>query len=130
MRYVISFFILFVFSGCDELIVKDISEHRMNIIAPVSGSELKTEEVSFIWEPLKGAEEYRIIVVSPSFQEQNRILCDTTVVETSWKSVFPDGAYQWRIQALNSEYGSRIEILSFSIDTVEIEDPEEPEISK
>lgn len=119
--------LLILMNSCDELIIKDISDKAVRVVLPVTGSALDQREVYFAWEAVAGAEDYRLMVVSPSFADLKRSVADTILNETTLKVTLPDGQYQWRIQARNSEYRSIPQVFSFTVAASGEELPESPE---
>ena len=98
---------------------EDISGARVRIISPAKGAEIKGEETVFSWEPLKGAESYRVTVAEPSLAAAKKILTDSVLTGCLMKSELPDGDYQWKITAVNKVYESLSEISDFSVRTAE-----------
>lgn len=108
----------FILPGCEDIFVKDISDDLVYVISPVDSALCTGEKILFVWEKMKGAEHYQIVVVSPSFDKistTSDIVADTIRAELS----LPEGKYQWSIYAYNSEYKSRKTIRSFEITTDE-----------
>lgn len=98
---------------------KDISGRKVSIIGPSDNAEVNDEEVSFAWEGLPGAEEYRFVVASPSFEEVRKVVADSTLAGHTVKVDIPDGSYQWRVFGFNGEYASGSDTYSFAVRTVE-----------
>lgn len=86
----------------------DIGEAELTVLAPRPGAELSSAEVLFSWESLAGAERYRILVASPDFERAGQLFEDTCTQETAFRMTLPDGEYQWRLQAENGAYRSRV----------------------
>ena len=97
--------------------VPDISRQDITVVSPQAGSELTTGEVLFSWEAVPGAEQYRIVLVSPDFGQPQRVIEDTCLETTTFRTSLEDGEYQWRIQALNSAYATQPQVLSFRVAT-------------
>ncbi|MCD8185087.1 MAG: hypothetical protein LUD68_01090 [Rikenellaceae bacterium] len=93
----------------------DLSGQQVRILSPSQGVTLREAETVFAWEPMDGAENYRLTVVSPSFEHVEKLVQDLTLIENSFRTTLTGGAYQWRIIAQNG--GSRSEplIRSFSV---------------
>ncbi|WP_127019788.1 hypothetical protein [Flagellimonas beolgyonensis] len=55
-------------ASCDDiLVVPDISEQSVIILAPMDGSALTANSVNFNWETVDEATGYRIQIASPNF---------------------------------------------------------------
>ncbi len=111
---VLVFFFVMYLAGCDDIFEKDISEDWVNIISPKQKVVFSGNSVLLVWEPLEGAEEYHVVVVSPSF---NNILLfrDTITERTQIELSLAEGSYQWSIYAYNFGYESKKITGSFEI---------------
>jgi len=103
------FFILLqwiYFASCDELLQKSINDAEVILIAP--GNSVKTiSPVNFNWETIGSAEQYRIRIMSPSFDSAQVLLFDTLVNGNTVLLPLESGKYQWKVQAINSVSVSR-----------------------
>lgn len=99
-------FSLFVFSACEDIFVKDISDKQIDIVAPANGAIVNRNEVTLVWEELKGAKDYHVIIVVPSFAEVLYYACDSITEDYKLKVTLPNGAYEWSVQATNSAHVS------------------------
>ncbi len=90
--------------GCDDILVEDISEEAVAVIAPVDGSVLSDQEVNFSWNPLDGATEYHLQVVYPDFENAKKLVLDTVVAETNFTEALALGEYEWRLKGINNYY--------------------------
>lgn len=109
--------LLLLSAGCGDMIVTDIRTAHVRIIAPASGMQTAGEQVAFSWEPLEGAEQYRLTVVSPSFAAAERYAVDTLTAGYAFFAELPDGDYQWQVAAINSEYRNTPLAYSFRVQT-------------
>ena len=108
-------------SSCKDVFEEDISEDKVNVVAPASAKRFKTREVTFIWNELEGADEYYIEIVTPRYTNIEKIVKDTTIdgTQTSWDFTFPNvGEYEWKIVAKNGGYSSKETIQLIYIDSV------------
>ncbi len=96
---------------------EDLAGKSVTIIAPVEGAAIKTPTATFLWEPLTGAENYRVTVVSPSFDAPVSVAADETVSGTTLRIELPDGIYQWKITAMNASSHTSPQVYGFSVDT-------------
>ncbi len=93
----------------------DISGKQLTLLAPRPGAEVEETAVTFSWEPLPGAENYRLLVAAPSFKEARRMVADTLLSETPCRLELPDGPYEWRVQALNAESRTEPQTSAFRV---------------
>jgi len=116
-KLIIVIFTLLSFS-CKDFFVLNISDKEVNILAPLDGATISTGgEVQFWWDPLKDATQYRVQVVTPSFDSTTRLLADTLTSDTKFSISLPAGKYEWRISGVNSGYMSKFVTRSFQMDT-------------
>lgn len=105
------------FVSCKDFIEKDITGKQVSILAPQDGFISSSLTISFWWDELDGAEQYRLQVVQPNFSSAQIVLVDTTLTGTSFTSTFSPGNYQWRIKAVNNGGDSEYSTRSFTIDS-------------
>jgi predicted phage tail protein len=117
MKRLLLFGLTILLTACGDMIVTDISTDQVRIIAPAGGTQTNLPQVAFSWEPLEGAEEYRLTVVSPSFAAAERYAVDTLTGAYTFSAELPDGDYQWRVMAINSEYRNNPQAHSFRVQT-------------
>lgn len=115
MKKLIFFLCILAMTGCEDLIIKDISKKSIVVIAPTPDTATGKHDMSFVWEPLEGAENYRVMLVMPSFETVEYFVSDTTLSGHHYKITLVPGEYQWRIQAINSEYKTVPQTFSFRI---------------
>jgi len=96
-----------------------------NRIEPKNGAEIDEREVTFRWERVAGAVEYRIQIDDDQFFN-NPIIYEGAVDSWVWRVITftyelpEDGTYYWRVCTVNSnnEIGEWSEVWAFSIDTL------------
>jgi hypothetical protein len=118
MKKLIYILTLFCFVlSCSEIIgVEDISDKTLSVIAPTNGAILNTGTLIFTWDSLEDAEEYKIQIATPSFENAIQILTDSTLTTTSFSTTLENGNYQWRIRAENSGYQTQFSTQNFTIE--------------
>jgi hypothetical protein len=105
-KILILLFSLMALTACDDIFVKDISDKQINIVAPANNIVLDKNEVTLVWEELEGAQNYHVIIVSPSLAEVRYYACDSITDDYKLKVSLPDGTYEWSVQATNSAHES------------------------
>ncbi|WP_461587606.1 fibronectin type III domain-containing protein [Winogradskyella sp.] len=94
----------------------DISNDQVEITAPSNNSTLTITNVNFSWESIHDAEQYKLQIATPSFEEANQVVLDTTIIATGFIQGLSTGDYQWRVRAENSDYQTVFTTQSFSIE--------------
>lgn len=108
---------MLIMIACDDIIeVEDISEETITILAPTNDSVLIQDAVLFTWNSIVEADNYRIQIATPSFENASQIVLDSSVVATNVSSILQIGDYEWRVRAENSEYQTSYTTQSFSIE--------------
>ncbi|MDR2936147.1 MAG: hypothetical protein LBU80_02240 [Rikenellaceae bacterium] len=105
--------------------IEDISAKAIRILAPTPDIVMSGGRVAFAWDPLSGADSYRLTLVSPAFDKVQWFVADTVVTDHLVRFDLPDGKYQWRIQALNSRYRSAVQNYAFEVLISESEEGED-----
>ena len=119
--FVYTILILLAFVSCEEIIFEeDLSDSFVRIIAPVDSTAVRNTSVTFTWEAVDQATEYRLQVAYPSFENAVQIVEDTTVAITSFNTALVKNNYQWRVRAQNS--GSQTPYTISSFEVLEAED--------
>ena len=106
---------LFILGGCEDIFVKNISDNLVETVTPANNAVLHTGNISFVWEELYGAEDYRVVIVSPSFSNIQSYVHDSTLTETRLDITLPVGIYEWSIQAGNFGYKSQKAVYTLEI---------------
>lgn len=117
--YIIVLFGLFM--SCEEVLFEeDLSDKKTILIAPSNEAKVENTSVTFSWEALDQATEYRLQLAQPSFENASQVVIDTTVKSTSFNAKLVKNTYQWRVRAQNS--GSVTPYTAASFTVVESED--------
>lgn len=105
-------------SGCKDVIEEEIEDKKVILHTPPNNYKSTNSNVSFWWEEVEGATEYRIQIVQPGFNYVEELRVDSLILKNKFNSVLDPGKYQWKIIAQNA--GQKIEssIWSFAVDSV------------
>lgn len=116
-KLVLIFGLIFSFVSCSDIVrVEDISDKTVSILAPTNSAILNATDVTFNWQTVEEAEEYRIQIADPNFTETLQIVTDSTITTTSFSKTLSIGSYEWRVKALNSAYQTDYIAQSFTIE--------------
>ncbi len=110
--------------GCDDILEDDISDDAVILFAPADGVLLDSGSVTFVWDPLEGALDYRLLLVSPDFENPAQVWADTITTGTSFTTSLAAGTYTWGVNAANTAYTT-----DFFTRTFTVVEPTEPDIS-
>ncbi len=93
-------------SSCNAIFENDITKKKVNLILPIDGQVLATNQVNFKWQELEGATNYRIEIVSPTFATLQNFVLDSLVSGNNYSYILSPGEYQFKIRGENSAYQS------------------------
>ena len=108
---------LFLFSSCGDIFEPDINDETVILIAPGDSIVSNKLNQEFFWEEVKGASGYRVQLASPSLQRPANFYLDTVVLRNNFQITLAPGAYEWRVQGINSAYSTAFTARSFVIDS-------------
>ncbi len=108
-----------VFTACEEILTEEnISDKKVMLLAPANEVNLPTlTNISFSWETVDQATEYKLQVATPSFVAAQQIVLDTflTINTFSLDSLAANN-YEWRVKAMNSGYETGFVVHGFVVE--------------
>lgn len=104
-------------TSCRDFLVMNIEDKQVNVLAPANNAIISNGQVQFWWDTLRDATQYRLQIVSPSFDSITNVYADTLVTGTRFTINLQAGNYAWRIAGVNSAYMSKYVTRNFQIDT-------------
>ncbi|MFP9100750.1 hypothetical protein ACLI09_17000 [Flavobacterium sp. RHBU_24] len=102
MRTINNFFVLillFSMVSCEDLLEEDITNDMVTTSSPVEGEEVHSNVVTFKWNDLKGADDYRLQVYT-----SGTIVLDSLISTNNFTYSLNPGTYQWRVRGENFAY--------------------------
>jgi len=93
--------IVFAFS-CDDFFVEDISTYNMQLKTPSSGWKSEDKRISFRWEDVPKAVNYKLEVVTPGFAVNHKLVFEKLLQTAKFDTTLMPGEYEWRVKAKNS----------------------------
>ncbi|HBI00703.1 MAG TPA: Ig-like domain-containing protein [Flavobacterium sp.] len=101
----ILFILLVTCFSCEEILLEsDISDQTVTLVAPSNNATFTSTGITFSWEPVEDADEYRVQIARPNFENPLEIVVDELTAETFSTQQLNIGTYQWRVKAVNSAY--------------------------
>lgn len=101
--------------GCDDIFVEDISAYPLQLKAPSSGWKSEDTKVSFSWENVPKAVNYKLEVVTPGFSVNHQLVFEKLLEVAKFDTTLVTGEYEWRVKAMNSASATDFFTSSFSI---------------
>jgi hypothetical protein len=108
-----------VLSACKRWTETDLTEETVVLLAPANNHSDSLLSTTFFWEELKGTDEYKLQVVSPSFDSMIYLDLDSVMTVNSFVMNLLPGSYQWRVKAMNSISETEYSMSSFVITETE-----------
>jgi len=104
-------FVLPLLAGCSEFIEPSIENRKIDILAPSNKLETSSYQQIFWWNPMANALLYRLQVITPSFENADKLILDTLIKAEKFTYTLDPGKYEWRVRGENgsstSEYSQR-----------------------
>ncbi|HEY3390350.1 MAG TPA: hypothetical protein VGK38_12300 [Prolixibacteraceae bacterium] len=104
IRNITIFFALVLIAGCKTFFEEDISNQTVTLLSPGSGTETEIASQTFWWEKVEGASDYRLQVVTPSFESTETLILDTLISADKFTFTLYPSVYEWRVRAENSAW--------------------------
>ncbi len=104
--------------SCDDIFEIDLSNRTVLLVAPADSVVVQSNNITFLWDTLSGANQYELQLASPNFSDVQVLLLDTVVSGYRYVTSISNGNYEWRLRALNSGYASQYSYRTFQVDTL------------
>lgn len=101
------FFVLVVIAGCKTFFEDDITNQTVTLLSPATGTTTEIASQTFWWEKVEGASDYRLQVVTPSFNSTEVLILDTLVSKDKFTVTLFPSVYEWRVRAENSAWQTK-----------------------
>ena len=83
-------------------VLVDLSDKTITLLNPDDNTTLAPGDVSFTWEALAGAENYKLQIASPDFSSETNNVRDTIISTTSFIQTLEAISYKWRVKGMNA----------------------------
>lgn len=104
------------FISCEGVLFEeDLSERNISIIAPVANSELPEGAITFSWNPVEDATEYKLQIATPSFTNASQLVLDSIVTNLNFTTSLSEEAYEWRVKAQNESSETQYQTTPFTV---------------
>lgn len=94
----------------------DLSEKIINLVSPENNFFTSDSTISFLWQSLSQATNYRLQIASPDFTNSSYIVEDVSLETDLYETTLPEGDYQWRVRGENDTSVTPYSTQSFTID--------------
>lgn len=108
--------LLLVFCSCEEILLEeDISTSTVELLTPGENAVIESSTISFRWSEVEAATEYQLQIATPGFAAPQQFITDISIEENFYSGELPEGDYEWRVRALNSNYNTAFSTAAFSV---------------
>ena len=109
--------LLIAFIACDDFFDEDLTDKTIELIGPADG--LKTSNTSFIfwWNEVDGASKYNLQIVSPTFEQVEKLVLDTNLTGTQYEYQLYPGNFQWRVKGYNGSSETEYVVYTLTVDS-------------
>src|SRR5690606_33385848 len=114
-KIIVSCCVSILFMSCsDVVLVEDISDKYITVLAPSHGVVLNQTSVSFLWQSLEDAESYHIQIATPDYVNDVQIVTDSPLTGNHFSKELELLHYDWRVRGKDSKYHPLCTAQSFS----------------
>ena len=111
----ISWLLMLVSVGCNDVIEKDIEDDTVVLIAPGEALVTDSTDITFFWDVIDGASGYIFQLVTGDFDTPDLLLLDSLVLGNKLTLKLDSGVYAWGVSAQNNGYATRFSARSLTI---------------
>jgi hypothetical protein len=107
VKYICYIFLGLAVVNCDDIFEEDISDDIITILSPRNNDTIIGNSVSFNWNSIDGADNYKIEVTRFDTFES---IIDSTLSDNSLTIPLDSGSYEWRVRGENFAYNSNFSL--------------------
>jgi hypothetical protein len=101
-------FLISLLISCDDILVEDISDKEVVLMAPANSVQIRKAEQILLWEAVAGATQYEVFVFSPDLASAKEIVIDTIVTKPTFLVRLPAASYEWCVKASNGAFETNL----------------------
>ncbi len=94
----------------------DLNSQNVALLSPEPDHFTNDEVVTFLWQHVTGAQEYRIQVASPDFSNSTFFALDAATDDDFFIATLEEGSYQWRVRGENDNSITAYSSQRFTVD--------------
>ncbi len=102
----------------------DLSSQSLLLVSPLDELSSNETDVTFLWQQLVGANNYKLQVASPDFSNSTYFVLEEDVIDDFYSTTLSEGSYQWRVRAENDNSVTPYISRGFTIDLTAPSAPE------
>ncbi len=118
LKYTTFILLTLTLFSCKDFFEKNLQKEDVTIITPANNSISTNVNITFDWQDVNGALEYRIQIASPTFSNPSSFYMDSTIDVSILALTLSPNEYQWKVRAENNstvtEYSN---IMNLKIDS-------------
>lgn len=112
-------FLCFIFlaSGCNDILEKDITDLKINLISPADSVVSSSSTIQFLWSAIEGADGYNLKLTRLPQPGLQVLQYDTNLIGSTFTVALLPGKYLWSVSAFNNAYSTQYTTHYFEIDS-------------
>ncbi|WMJ72541.1 hypothetical protein RCC89_05110 [Cytophagaceae bacterium ABcell3] len=99
-----------------------IEGEKVSLISPVENNIYNTGSITFWWEVVEGARNYRVQIVEGTFNNALNLIVDTLISKDKIFLNLSSGTYEWRVRGENGSFMTDFTSRKLVIDSVNFND--------
>lgn len=109
---------IFVFlPSCKDIFERNLEKSSITLQTPPDNYQSTEFTITFWWDEVKGADQYRFQIATPDFTGITQLVADTPVVGNKYTFTLNPGSYCWRVRAENNSSHTEYATRCFSVDS-------------
>ena len=120
LNYIVPLAVIFaIFFACEDVFEEDLDNDRIVLLSPPDSFITNVLAHTLWWEPVEGALNYQVQIVSPNFNNIQQLVVDEVLENTVtiYEHTFTPGIYQWRVRATNGGSSTPYATRTITIDS-------------
>lgn len=88
--------------GCKDLTEDDLSGINLQVVSPIASFTTTNNTITFVFEEIEDAIDYKLVIVSPSFDNMQQYVLDSLLLGSAFNVNLDVGEYEWELVARNN----------------------------
>jgi hypothetical protein len=89
-------------SACKDFFEKNLEEQSITLITPANNAISTNLNITFDWEDVDGATNYRMLIGCPSLNNPSTLYIDSSLTLSTVQYSLSPGEYEWKVRAENN----------------------------
>ncbi len=108
---------LFIVS-CTDIFEVDLQNKSVKLLTPQDSLFTTETNHEFLWEEVEGALQYRLQIVSPSWENLEKVVLDTLISNTEFNQILYPSIFTWQVKAINGSSETSYNKRTLQVDSI------------